>query len=156
MIIDSGLLRTTVDSNKKRQRKLYETMPSQAVISFTIRNDEKKIWYDWWNTNAYDWFEMPFPAFFDPWDSNNCHPYPMRCIADLQVEPAGGDHVRVTTTIEMDLEAAFKIFGRPECYWVVGLGPVDNLRDRVIAGHPQNPSKGVLNPGTPAHPVCPI
>ena len=154
--VDMGVLRTPFDSGASRQRRRYTWMPTQISVRFVMHYQRKALWLQWWNQNAYDWFEMAVPDMTVKHATDRCEPLLVRCITDLQINPVGRDHVEITTVIELHpaWNAAMAGQGPNQICWIIAGTPPAPAADTVTAGTPAAPAVDTVTAGTPANPAC--
>jgi len=56
-----GIRRVSFESGFSRQRKTFDTMPTEFNLSFVMDYNDWGAWMAWVNQNAYAWFLMDIP-----------------------------------------------------------------------------------------------
>ena len=152
--VDMGVLRTPFDSGASRQRRRYTWMPTQLQVRFVLHYQQKALWLNWWNKNAYDWFTMAVPDMTVKHATDRCEPLQVRCIADLNITPVGRDHVEITTVIELHPGWNAAAAAAPKCMWIIAGTPTAPATDTFTGGTPAAPAANTVTAGTPAKPAC--
>ena len=102
MPLDAGLVRTKFEAGNHRQRRRYNNMPTLLNVSFVIPKTQQFPWLAWWSRHGYKWFSMKVPSIKDDLSGSHCVEKSVRCVADIDIVPAGADYIRITTVLELD------------------------------------------------------
>ena len=157
MTMDTGLLRTPFENGHHRQRRRYRTLPTVLSVSFDVKNSQKHSWLLWMQNNGFDWFEIPLPTLFEQLATDeHCKPSIVRLISDLDIQPNGGDYVRISCMMEMIPNAANSMMKPLDCMWIIAGTPAAPSADTITGGTPASRASDTYTGGDPAHPVCPI
>ena len=62
--MDTGLLRTQMQAGNFRQRRLFNHLPTRAVLTWELRGGELRDFGQWIDAHGFDWFEVQMES---PW-----------------------------------------------------------------------------------------
>lgn len=96
----SPLLRTELSSGRARQRRLYTSTPTQAVVAWLLTDTEAQLFESWYRetiSDGADWFNMPLRSPLDITDMCVCR------FVDIYEGPTidGGNYWRYSATLEL-------------------------------------------------------
>lgn len=98
-----GVRRVSFESGYSRQRKRFDTMPTEFNLGFVMEYNDWGDWMTWVNQNAYTWFSMDIPNQIAAAAGNTlCNGTgEVRFISDITWSIVGEDSVQATVAAEI-------------------------------------------------------
>lgn len=153
--VDMGLIRTTFETGRVRQRRNYQTMPHLFGFTFVVGTRDLWDWLRWVNSYAYDWFEMDCTSFLTGYQESSgyCSAHAVRFASNIRMTSVDREYFEVNVTAEM-VDPLDSVQIQASGDWIIGGDPDNPAGDDIIAGDPENPADDETNPGTPQFPAA--
>lgn len=150
--VDMGVIRTRMETGKSRQRRRYNNMPTLMNLTFVMTWKQLRVWQNWWNSVAYEWFDMPAISAYSE-GKQDCDTHNIRCISNLNISISNvRGYCIVTCVVEIN-EEMHTGFPNLITGWIrAGSAANPSSPDLYKAGSPGNPSPDWVIAGTPDNP----
>jgi hypothetical protein len=98
-VISTGLQRSNMPAALANQVQTFNSQRTEINITFSMVNDLYITWFQWVNSNAYQWFNMPVISGSEP--DNITGIRQVRFMSDIAYTKRGDNWLSVNVTAEL-------------------------------------------------------